>query len=63
MKDDDWKLPFGAGFIIGLFLMGVLMYITTTREMHHKKDACELNIPRSQNCVMQFVPETKQTRG
>nr|UVX89079.1 MAG: hypothetical protein [Bacteriophage sp.] len=63
MKDDDWKFSLGVGFVIGLFTMGTLMYITTTREMMNKKDACELNIPRNQKCVMQFVPETKQTRG
>lgn len=60
MNDDDWKVSFGAGFIIGLFLMGALMFVTTTREVKHKKDTCELNIPRNQNCVMQFVPEGKK---
>lgn len=29
---------------------------TVTQTLKHE---CELNIPRNQNCVMQFVPEKK----
>ena len=63
MKNDEWQSLLFVGFILGFFVMGVLMYVTATREVKQKKAACELNIPRNQECVMQFVPETKQSRG
>ena len=59
-RNPDWKQIFGCGFVIGSFIMGMACYWGNTREVSMKKTECELNIPRNQNCVMQFVPETKE---
>ena len=51
-----------VGFVFGLFTMGVLMtHIgpNSKAKVDARKAECELNIPRNQNCVMQFVPEKK----
>lgn len=51
-----------GGFVIGLFTMGMLMtHIgpNSKAKIDSRKAECELNIPRSQSCVMQFVPEKK----
>ena len=51
-----------VGFAFGLFTMGVLMtHIgpNSKAKVDARKAECELNIPRNQNCVMQFVPEKK----
>lgn len=53
----DWQQILGIGLVLGAFIMGMLIYWTTTREVSMKKAECELSIPRNQNCVMQFVPE------
>ena len=50
------------GFILGIFTMGVLMSHVgpnSKAKVDARKAECELNIPRNQNCVMQFVPEKK----
>lgn len=51
---------FIAGVVIGLFAMGLLMTHVgpnSKAKIDTRKAECELNIPRNQNCVMQFVPE------
>ena len=51
-----------VGFAFGLFTMGVLMtHIgpNSKAKVDARKHECELNIPRNQSCVMQFVPEKK----
>ena len=51
---------FVAGGVIGLFIMGLLMsYLgpNSKDKVDARKAECELNIPRNQSCVMQFVPE------
>lgn len=51
-----------VGFAFGLFTMGVLMtHIgpNSKAKVDARKAECELNIPRNQSCVMQFVPEKK----
>lgn len=51
-----------GGFVIGLFTMGMLMtHIgpNSKAKIDSRKAECELNIPRSQSCIMQFVPEKK----
>lgn len=48
-----------GGFVIGLFTMGMLMtHIgpNSKAKIDTRKAECELNIPRSKSCVMQFVP-------
>lgn len=53
---------FIVGFTFGLFTMGQLMtHIgpNSKAKVDARKAECELNIPRNQNCVMQFVPEKK----
>lgn len=59
-RNPDWQQILGIGLVLGAFIMGMLIYWTTTREVSMKKTQCELNIPRSQHCVMQFVPKTKE---
>lgn len=59
-RNPDWQQILGIGLVLGGFIMGMLIYWTTTREIYIKKSECELNIPRNQNCVMQFIPETKE---
>lgn len=59
---NDKNACFIAGLIIGMFAMGLGMkYIgpVSADKVHKLKDKCELNIPRNQSCVMQFVPEKK----
>lgn len=58
-RNPDWQQIFGIGLVIGAFIMGMISYWTTTREVKQKRTECELNIPRNQNCIMQFVPEKK----
>lgn len=51
-----------VGFAFGLLTMGMLMtHIgpNSKAKVDTLKHECELNIPRNQNCVMQFVPEKK----
>lgn len=51
---------FAVGVVAGLFIMGLLMtHIgpNSKAKVDALKAECELNIPRNQNCVMQFVPE------
>lgn len=53
---------FASGLIIGLVCMGMAMtHIgpNSKAKVDSRKAECELNIPRNQNCVMQFVPEKK----
>lgn len=53
-------ITFSAGVVIGLFIMGLLMTHAgpnSKAKIDSAKAECELNIPRNQNCVMQFVPE------
>lgn len=59
-KNPDWKTIILVGFILGFIVMGILSYVSVTREVKAKQTECELNIPRNQNCVMQFVPEGKK---
>lgn len=59
---DEAKGAAVVGFIFGLVVMGVLMTFvgsTSQYKVNGLRDKCELNIPRNQSCVMQFVPEKK----
>lgn len=62
-KNPDWGQILGAGFVLGMFFMGVVMTNIgnpSKDEVRKAKAQCELNIPRNQNCIMQFVPEGKK---
>lgn len=62
-SNPEWLSILTVGFIIGMLTMGVGMtYIgpNSKAKVDSLKTECELNIPRNQNCVMQFVPETKK---
>lgn len=59
-ENPEWKAILLVGFFIGFFLACLVSYFTSTREVKIKRIECELNIPRNQNCVMQFVPEIKK---
>lgn len=51
------------GFVVGAFVMGTILTHTgpnSRAKIDERKAECELNIPRNQNCVMQFVPEQKK---
>lgn len=53
---------FIVGGVIGIFIMGMVMTHVgpnSKAKVDSRKAECELNIPRNQNCVMQFVPEKK----
>lgn len=57
---DGYLITFSAGVVIGLFIMGLIMTHAgpnSKAKIDSAKAECELNIPRNQNCVMQFVPE------
>lgn len=57
---EDYFFVFVAGVVIGVFIMGLLMTHlgpNSKAKIDTRKAECELNIPRNQNCVMQFVPE------
>lgn len=59
MKEDCF-FAFGAGSVIGGIIIGLLMSHVgpnSKAKIDARKAECELNIPRNQNCVMQFVPE------
>lgn len=52
--------PFTIGMVFGVFIMGLAMtHIgpNSKAKIDARKAECELNIPRNQSCVMQFVPE------
>lgn len=56
------KEAFALVLIIGMIAMGVLMtYVGEypRSEVTTLQTECELNLPRNQQCVMQFVPEKK----
>lgn len=56
------KAAFFVGAVAGMFFMGLAMtHIgpTSKAKVDSLKAECELNIPRNQSCVMQFVPEKK----
>ena len=49
------------GIIIGMFAMGIMMAQigpNSSAKVADRKAACEINLPRSQVCVMQFVPKS-----
>lgn len=57
-------ISFLWGALIGTTIGVVIMGLITTHagpnskaKVDARKAECELNIPRNQNCVMQFVPE------
>lgn len=57
---EDYFFAFVAGGVIGVIAMGLLMSHVgpnSKAKVDARKAECELNIPRNQNCVMQFVPE------
>lgn len=58
---NEGYLPtFLAGVVIGVVIMGLVMTHVgpnSKAKIDTRKAECELNIPRNQNCVMQFVPE------
>ena len=57
---EDYFFIFVAGVVIGVLIMGLLMSHVgpnSKAKVDARKAECELNIPRNQNCVMQFVPE------
>lgn len=57
---EDYFFAFVAGGFIGVFIMGLLMSYTgpnSQAKVDALKAECELNIPRNQSCIMQFVPE------
>lgn len=59
MKEALWA-AFCIGMLLGLFSMGMGMtHIgpNSKAKVDSLKAECELNIPRNQSCVMQFVPE------
>lgn len=56
------KFAFFMGAVAGLFFMGLGMTLigpNSKSKVDSLKAECELNIPRNQSCVMQFVPEKK----
>lgn len=64
MKEDCF-FAFGAGSVIGAIIIGLLMSHVgpnSKAKIDARKAECELNIPRNQNCVMQFVPENKEKK-
>ena len=57
---EDCLFAFVAGGVLGVIIMGLLMsYVgpNSKDKVDTRKAECELNIPRNQNCIMQFVPE------
>lgn len=54
--------PFTLGMVFGAFIVGMVMTHVgpnSKAKVDSRKAECELNIPRNQNCIMQFVPEKK----
>lgn len=53
---------FMAGGIVGMLIIGIAMTHfgpNSRAKVDTLKTECELNIPRNQICVMQFIPEKK----
>ena len=59
-QNPEWKTILLIGFILGFVFMGFLSYMSVTREVKAKQAECEINLPRNQSCVMQFIPEVKK---
>lgn len=63
MSKNDTIIPaILIGFVIGALTIGVGMtHIgpVSRAKVDAAKEKCELNIPRNQSCIMQFVPEKK----
>lgn len=54
------------GFFVGCLVGVVIMFGSYAiippkeqKQINAQKEQCEKNLPRSQSCVMQFVPEKK----
>lgn len=61
MKSET-RFAFFVGVVAGMFFMGLGMtHIgpNSKAKVDGLKAECELNIPRNQFCVMQFIPEKK----
>lgn len=61
MKSET-KFAFFVGAVAGMFFMGLGMtHIgpNSKAKVDSLKAECELNIPRNQSCIMQFIPEKK----
>jgi len=67
MDDSDTKTRFTflLGVFIGILILGLsLKYLpeNSLNRIQDLKTKCELNIPRSQKCVMEFVPQTSLSK-
>lgn len=63
MSDNEgFKVGLFIGFFAGLFFMGLASNLLPKYgpwDIAKIRDQCESNLPRNQNCVMQFIPEEK----
>jgi len=62
MDSENTLFAMLISFIIGAVLMGLFLGnvgVFAIFKAEKLRDACELNIPRNQHCIMQFVPESK----
>lgn len=54
------KAALTAGFILGFIVTGLLTYsvgLDSTHKREKLRKACELNLPRTQKCVIAYIPE------
>ena len=62
MEDKSCGLGFFAGFIVGMFFIGILETCIPGIGFHDagiSKDNCEKSLPRDQVCVPHYIPATQ----
>jgi uncharacterized membrane-anchored protein YhcB (DUF1043 family) len=63
--DNENRFALFVGLVIGMIVMGSLLRWVpenSQSKVEKLKTQCELNIPRNQKCIMQFVPGVKDEK-
>lgn len=59
MNDNHWG-AFAMGLILGVWLM--FSFTTILRDRDRGRDECNINLPRTEECIQVWVPPSKETK-
>lgn len=57
MNDNHW-VTFLIGIVVGVWIMAAFATIIRDRG----RDECNINLPRSEECIQVWVPPSKETK-